>query len=300
MTNLAGLAASLASFIWKNAEDLWEDFKYIDFGKIILPFTFLRCLECVLEPTRKAVFEAYEDFKDGGFDLDLILANLNLTDYENVPLMENIRDYFTREVLLYLPDAYCDETYCDDKDKQVGGVRFEINFNRCFCKYVTPRKLASKDIEDVDGAYPVMSFGGESAKASAFIFNGESVLLEGKGTIDKPLYINGPCRTVDTLFYTKITDNAFPKFVYYSTQTIPFGHYSTNTVLPSMTGEDLSSHLIAVPEFFEQRAITNTLNREATHIVQLTEKSQHSINLLKERSSAPITASVTGQIDLRE
>lgn len=28
----------LASFIWKNAEDLWGDFKHTDFGKIILPF----------------------------------------------------------------------------------------------------------------------------------------------------------------------------------------------------------------------------------------------------------------------
>ena len=37
-----GSAASLAEFIWKNAEDLWGDFKHTDFGKIILPFTLLR------------------------------------------------------------------------------------------------------------------------------------------------------------------------------------------------------------------------------------------------------------------
>ena len=43
---------TLAAFIWKNAEDLWGDFKHTDFGKIILPFTLLRRLECVLEPTR--------------------------------------------------------------------------------------------------------------------------------------------------------------------------------------------------------------------------------------------------------
>ena len=35
----------LASFIWKNAEDLWGDFKHTDFGKIILPFTLLRRLD---------------------------------------------------------------------------------------------------------------------------------------------------------------------------------------------------------------------------------------------------------------
>ncbi|MBS0174325.1 MAG: SAM-dependent DNA methyltransferase [Nitrospira sp.] len=63
----------LASFIWKNAEDLWGDFKHTDFGKIILPFTLLRRLECVLEPTREVVRDAYAKFKDKGLDTDLIL-----------------------------------------------------------------------------------------------------------------------------------------------------------------------------------------------------------------------------------
>ena len=64
---------TLASFIWKNAEDLWGDFKHTDFGKIILPFTLLRRLECVLEPTRDAVRDAHQKFKDKGLDTDLIL-----------------------------------------------------------------------------------------------------------------------------------------------------------------------------------------------------------------------------------
>ena len=53
----------LASFIWKNAEDLWGDFRHTDFGKIILPFTLLRRLECVLEPTREVVRDTYAKFK---------------------------------------------------------------------------------------------------------------------------------------------------------------------------------------------------------------------------------------------
>lgn len=38
MAEQTGSGASLADFIWKNAEDLWGDFKHTDFGKIILPF----------------------------------------------------------------------------------------------------------------------------------------------------------------------------------------------------------------------------------------------------------------------
>lgn len=64
---------TLAAFIWKNAEDLWGDFKHTDFGKIILPFTLLRRLECVLEPTRDKVREAHTKYKDKGLDTALIL-----------------------------------------------------------------------------------------------------------------------------------------------------------------------------------------------------------------------------------
>lgn len=64
---------TLAAFIWKNAEDLWGDFKHTDFGKIILPFTLLRRLECVLEPTREAVNAIHAKVKDKGIDVGLVL-----------------------------------------------------------------------------------------------------------------------------------------------------------------------------------------------------------------------------------
>lgn len=64
---------TLAAFIWKNAEDLWGDFKHTDFGKIILPFTLLRRLECVLEPTRDTVQAMHAKVKDKGIDVGLVL-----------------------------------------------------------------------------------------------------------------------------------------------------------------------------------------------------------------------------------
>lgn len=73
----------LASFIWKNAEDLWGDFKHTDFGKIILPFTLLRRLECVLEPTREKVREAHAKFKDKGLDTALILRQTAALPFYN-------------------------------------------------------------------------------------------------------------------------------------------------------------------------------------------------------------------------
>ena len=63
----------------------------------------------------------------------------SLTDYENVPLTEDIHDYFAREVLPYAPDAWIDE-----KKTKVG---YEIPFTRYFYKYVPPRPLEEIDAE---------------------------------------------------------------------------------------------------------------------------------------------------------
>jgi type I restriction enzyme M protein len=83
MAEVAGSGASLADFIWKNAEDLWGDFKHTDFGRIILPFTLLRRLECVLEATREDVRDAHAAHKDSGVDLDLILRQVTRYPFYN-------------------------------------------------------------------------------------------------------------------------------------------------------------------------------------------------------------------------
>jgi len=76
-----------------------------------------------------------------------IVHDPELTDYENVPLTENVKDYFAREVLPHVPDAYIDETFLDKAAGQTGRVGYEINFNRFFYRYVPPRKLEVIDAE---------------------------------------------------------------------------------------------------------------------------------------------------------
>nr|WP_269769869.1 class I SAM-dependent DNA methyltransferase [Sphingomonas sp. TX0522] len=46
---------ALASFIWSVADLLRGDYKQSEYGRVILPFTVLRRLDCVLEPTKTAV-----------------------------------------------------------------------------------------------------------------------------------------------------------------------------------------------------------------------------------------------------
>jgi type I restriction enzyme M protein len=42
------------------------DYKQADYGKVILPFTILRRLDCVLDKTREKVRQRYEALKGGG------------------------------------------------------------------------------------------------------------------------------------------------------------------------------------------------------------------------------------------
>ena len=58
------------------------------------------------------------------------------------------------------------------------------------------------DIEVEEGGYPVIGSGGEFARASKFSYCGKSVLLGRKGTVDKPLFVDGAFWCVDTMFYT--------------------------------------------------------------------------------------------------
>jgi type I restriction enzyme M protein len=63
----------------------------------------------------------------------------NLRDTENVPLGEDVNDYFEREVKPHAPDAWIDH----EKTR----VGYEIPFNRHFYVYTSPRPLAEIDAE---------------------------------------------------------------------------------------------------------------------------------------------------------
>ena len=50
-----------AAFIWSVADLLRGDYKQSEYGKVVLPLTVIRRLDCVLEPTKQAVLEKHKE-----------------------------------------------------------------------------------------------------------------------------------------------------------------------------------------------------------------------------------------------
>jgi type I restriction enzyme M protein len=78
---------SLSSFIWSVADLLRGDYKQSEYGKVILPFTVLRRLDCVLEPTKEAVLAEQAARKKQGLNAEpFLLRKANQSFYNTSPL----------------------------------------------------------------------------------------------------------------------------------------------------------------------------------------------------------------------
>lgn len=105
----------------------------------------------ITSPLKKAILNSFgqsdekaEICKDTKGKIE---ADSELRDHELVPLNENYQEYFEREVLPFVSDAFINEKHKDKKDNQIGRVGYEINFNRYFYKYIPPRSSLEIDKE---------------------------------------------------------------------------------------------------------------------------------------------------------
>ena len=81
----------IAGFIWSVADLLRGDYKQSDYGKVILPFTLLRRLDCVLEPTKAAVLAEYKARKDSKLPLETFLPRKSGQSFYNTSELDFTR-----------------------------------------------------------------------------------------------------------------------------------------------------------------------------------------------------------------
>jgi type I restriction enzyme M protein len=79
---------SLSSFIWSVADLLRGDYKQSEYGKVILPFTVLRRMDCVLEETKKTVLAELVARKSAGVNPEPFLLRKAKQSFYNTSPMD--------------------------------------------------------------------------------------------------------------------------------------------------------------------------------------------------------------------
>lgn len=123
-----------------------------------------------------------------------------------------------------------------------------------------------------EGDVPVYGTGGYMTSVDSFLYEGETVCIGRKGTIDSPMFYSGKIWTVDTLFYTYNFVDALPKFIYNIFQNINWKKYNEASGVPSLSKATIEKLNIFFPSLSEQQKIADFLSAVDTRLQLLKDK----------------------------
>ena len=129
----------------------------------------------------------------------------------------------------------------------------------------------------LDGVIPVYGSGGLMRNAEKSLYQGESVLIPRKGTLNNVMYVNEAFWTVDTMFYTIMKREHLAKFIYQFIKQKDLASMNVGSAVPSMTTNVLNNMPIEIPpknllERFDKTVAEfyNKINSNQTQIRTLT------------------------------
>ena len=131
-----------------------------------------------------------------------------------------------------------------------------------------------------DGIYPVYGSGGEMRKVSEYLYDGESVLMPRKGSLNNIMYVNEAFWTVDTMFYSEMKLSNCAKYIYYTIKDIDFTRWDSGTGVPSMTSSTLYSIKLVKPQSEILKKFDKMISPLFEHMKQI---SVQNAELIKQR-----------------
>lgn len=156
-----------------------------------------------------------------------------------------------------------------------------------------------KEVKTEEGTIPVYGSGGVFKYTDKPLYCGESILMGRKGTIDKPLLVDGEFWTVDTMFYMSNFRNINIKYLYYCCkEVINYEYYMSGSVLPSMTQTDIGNISLPYPSLKEQGQIVSYLDKRCLQIDESIQKQKDIVSKLEEYKKSLIYNAVTGKIEV--
>ena len=123
-----------------------------------------------------------------------------------------------------------------------------------------------------DGIYPVYGSGGEMRKVSEYLYDGESVLMPRKGSLNNIMYVNEAFWTVDTMFYSEMKLSNCAKYIYYTLKDIDFTRWNSGTGVPSMTSSTLYSIKLVKPQNETLKKFDEMISPLFEHMKQISEQ----------------------------
>ncbi|MCE9434002.1 restriction endonuclease subunit S [Bacteroides fragilis] len=111
-----------------------------------------------------------------------------------------------------------------------------------------------------EGNIPVYGTGGYMLSVNDYLYDGESVCIGRKGTINKPIFLTGKFWTIDTLFYTSNFNSLLPRFGYYLFKTIDWLKYNEASGVPSLSKVSIEKIHISLPSLAIQNSICRLLD----------------------------------------
>ena len=123
-----------------------------------------------------------------------------------------------------------------------------------------------------DGIYPVYGSGGEMRKVSEYLYDGESVLMPRKGSLNNIMYVNEAFWTVDTMFYSEMKLSNCAKYIYYTIKDIDFTRWDSGTGVPSMTSSTLYSIKLVKPQNEILKKFDKMISPLFKHMKQISEQ----------------------------
>lgn len=98
-----------------------------------------------------------------------------------------------------------------------------------------------------DGTFPVYGSGGFMRFVNSWLYDGESVLIPRKGTLDNIMYVCEKFWTVDTMFFSVPKMDYVMKYVYNYIKRFDFSKMNEGTSVPSNTAARLNKMPILIP-----------------------------------------------------
>lgn len=147
-----------------------------------------------------------------------------------------------------------------------------------------------------DGEIPVYGSGGLMRKCECALYNGESVLIPRKGTLNNVMYVNEAFWTVDTMFYSipKIDNVVLFTYLYLSGKDL--ASMNSGSAVPSMTTEILNNMLIVIPT----EMVIRDFNITVTSIYSRIKHGNEESRCLAELRDALLPRLMSGELKVNE